>query len=139
MTIMDDGQVVRTYRVICGSAAGDKQREGDFRTPEGRFYVCYKNPDSKFTLSLGLSYPNEEDAARGLLDGLISQEQHDEIVQAVRAGGIPPWYTPLGGEIMIHGAANGRSGTAGCVAVTDDEIREIYPLLQVGTPVVIVP
>lgn len=139
MTIKDGQTVVKIYRIICGTAAGDKEREGDFKTPEGRFYVCYKNPDSKFTLSLGLSYPNDEDAARGLRDCLITRQQHDEIVSAIAAGQTPPWYTPLGGEIMIHGCANERAGTAGCIAVTDDEIREIYPMLKEGTPVTIVP
>jgi murein L,D-transpeptidase YafK len=139
LTLMDGGAVVKVYPAITGSNAGDKVREGDRRTPEGLFYVCYKNPDSLYTLSLGLSYPNEEDAARGLRDGLLTQAQHDAIVAAIRAGGQPPWDTPLGGEIMIHGCKNDRSGTAGCVAVSDDDIRELYPLLPEGTPVTIVP
>jgi len=139
LTLMDAGVVVKVYAAITGSCPGDKVREGDRRTPEGRFYVCYKNPDSLYTLSLGLSYPNEEDAARGLRDGLISQEQHNAIVEAIRAGGQPPWDTPLGGEIMIHGCKNDRAGTAGCVAVSDDDIRELYPLLPEGTPVTIRP
>lgn len=139
LTLMDAGKVVKVYPAITGAGAGDKVREGDRRTPEGRFYVCYKNPESLYTLSLGLSYPNEEDADRGLRDGLITQEQHDAIVGALAAGAQPPWDTPLGGEIMIHGCKNDRGGTAGCVAVSDDDIRELYPALPLGTPVTIMP
>ena len=139
LTLLDGGSVVKIYPVICGSKSGDKVREGDRRTPEGRFYVCYKNPESLFTLSLGLSYPNEEDAARGLRDGLITHEQHQAIVQAIQANGMPPWDTPLGGEIMIHGCSDGRSATAGCVAMSDDAIRELYGALPLGAPVTIVP
>src|SRR5512133_1427848 len=61
-----DGKVVKTYRVGLGAnPTGTKLRQGDGRTPEGTFYVCVKNPQSKFHLSLGLSYPTPADATRG--------------------------------------------------------------------------
>lgn len=139
LIVFDNGRPVKMYPCCTGRVAGDKRQAGDLRTPEGRFYICYKNPLSKFTLSLGLSYPNEEDAERGLRDGLITPEQHDGIVAALRDGGKPDWYTPLGGEIMIHGAGANREGTAGCVGLNDDDIRDLYPRLPCGTPVTIVP
>ena len=98
-----------------------------------------KNPESQYVLSLGLSYPDVEDAARGLRDGLISREHHDLIVAAIGKGSRPPWKTALGGEIMIHGANNGRDGTAGCIALEDDEIRELFPAIPLHTRVTIVP
>ena len=131
--------LVKVYRVTAGAVAGDKVREGDLRTPEGHFYICVRNPRSKFTLSLGLSYPNIEDAERGLRDGLIGEWDYRRIVEAVRARRQPPWKTALGGEIMIHGAGADRGGTLGCVGMDDGDIRELYRRLPLGTPVEIRP
>lgn len=139
LTVFDGDQAVKVYHICTGSAAGDKQVEGDMKTPLGDFYVCLKNPESKFTLSLGLSYPNQEDAQRGLREGLINQAQYDAIVSALARKAQPPWDTPLGGEIMIHGAGAWRDGTAGCVGMEDDDIRQLYAMLPLGTPVKIVP
>jgi len=139
LTVFDGDQAVKTYRAAFGPGRGDKTREGDKCTPQGRFYVCIKNPNSRFTLSLGLSYPNIEDAERGLRDGLISRAQHDAIVEAVHARRQPPWNTTLGGEIMIHGCGSGSDWTLGCVALDDEDIRELYHALPLGTPVDIQP
>jgi murein L,D-transpeptidase YafK len=136
LTVYDGRRVAKRYHVISGRNAGDKVKEGDARTPVGEFYVCYKNPQSKYTLSIGLSYPNKEDADRGLRDGLITQAEYDTILSAMSTNDIERWWhTPLGGEIMIHGAKNDRSGTAGCVAMSDDDIRELYPKIPEGTAV----
>jgi murein L,D-transpeptidase YafK len=145
LSLFDGDRLVRTYRAAVGEGRRDKVREGDRCTPEGDFYVCYKNPQSKYVLSLGLSYPNEEDAERGLRSGLITREQQDAIVSAVRDRSMDAntwealWKTPLGGEIMIHGCGAGRDWTAGCVALDDDAIRELYRVVPYGTPVKIVP
>jgi hypothetical protein len=139
MTVFDGDRAVKSYRAAVGGGRQDKTREGDRCTPEGRFHVCSRNPRSKYVLSLGLSYPNAEDAARGLRDGLIDQPAHDRIVRAIRSGACPPWDTPLGGEIMIHGCGAGRDWTLGCVALDDDDIRELYPAIPLRTPVTIHP
>ncbi|HUT01668.1 MAG TPA: L,D-transpeptidase family protein [Phycisphaerae bacterium] len=139
MSVLDGERCVKSYRVAVGGGKGDKRREGDRCTPEGEFCVCLKNPDSDYILSLGLSYPNEEDAARGLRDGLIGRAEHDAIVEAIRRGDCPPWKTALGGEIMIHGCRADRDWTLGCIALDDDDIREVYPALPLGTPVTILP
>ncbi len=139
LVLYDGDREVKAYRTAVGGGAGDKVQEGDRRTPEGQFYVCMKNPQSKYVLSLGLSYPNEEDAQRGLRDGLITQAQHDQIVQAVQDSAQPTWDTPLGGEIMIHGCGAGRDWTLGCLAMEDDDIREVYPAIPLGTSVTIRP
>ena len=135
--VYDGEKLAKTYRAAFGPGKGDKVREGDKRTPEGEFYVCTKNPRSRFTLSLGLSYPNAADAARGLRDGLIDQAEHDRIVAAVRSGDTPPWKTALGGEIMIHGHGSARDWTLGCIALEDDDIIELYHAVAIGTPVTI--
>jgi len=139
LSVRDGSRLVKKYRVITGLARGDKEKEGDKRTPEGDFCVCYLNPQSKYTLSMGLSYPDIEHARRGLRRGLITHEQFNAIVQAINGGGQPPWDTPLGGEIMIHGAGINRPGTLGCIGMADDDIRELYPALPIGTPVKIAP
>ena len=139
LTVCDGRRPVKTYRCAVGGGKGNKVREGDRCTPEGVFYVCVKNPQSQYTRALGLSYPNVEDARRGLRDGLIDGAEHDEIVKAIKRGTRPPWKTELGGEIMIHGNGAGRDWTAGCVALDDDDILEVYAAIPLHTPVKIVP
>jgi murein L,D-transpeptidase YafK len=135
-----DGGVVASFPVVVGrSPLGTKEREGDRRTPEGEYYVCFKNPKSQFHRSLGLSYPNTADAERGLAQGAITRAEYEEIVAADRARRIPPWKTALGGEIFIHGAMERRDGTAGCVAIRNEDIERLFPEVAVGTPVVIEP
>ena len=135
-----DGQVVRTYRIGLGSSpVGPKRRQGDRRTPEGKYFICNKNPRSQFYLSLQVSYPNAEDADRGLADRAISATQHERIVQAARRQRVPPANTPLGGEIFIHGRGSGSDWTWGCVALDDPDVKELFDAIPVGTPVTIFP
>lgn len=132
--------IQRTYSIVLGNTpVGDKEREGDGRTPEGEFYVCNRNPKSRFYLSLGLSYPDAEDAERGLKAGLITQDQHDRILAAIENRQTPPWDTPLGGEIFIHGGGVRYDWTRGCIALSNMDILEIFNTVPVGTAVVIEP
>jgi hypothetical protein len=123
--------------------AADKAVEGDEATPVGEFYICSKNPRSKFFLSMCVSYPNAEDAARGLAGGLISLEEHGEILAALRAKRLPPQHTRLGGEIYIHGqdpaAPPGapKDWTRGCIALDNEAMRDLYARIALGTPVLI--
>ena len=140
LELYSDGKVVRTYRVGLGfSPVEDKQREGDGRTPEGDFYIFVKNPRSAYYLSLGVSYPNIEDADRGLRERLISKSQHAEIVKAIRRKAEPPQYTPLGGLIYIHEHGAQSDWTLGCVALENEHIRELFDAVPVGTVVTIKP
>ena len=130
------GAVVRTYRVALGTnPVDDKVRQGDRATPEGDFYVCVKNARSNFYLSLGLSYPNAEDAERGLRDKLITRAVRDRIVGAIRNKRRPPWDTALGGEIFIHGGGTDGDWTWGCVALANPDIKELFDAVPMGTPV----
>jgi murein L,D-transpeptidase YafK len=140
LELYSDGKVVRTYRVGLGfSPVGDKQKEGDGRTPEGDFYIFVKNPKSAYHLSLGVSYPNIEDAERGLRDRLISKSQYNAIMRANQRKAAPPQYTQLGGLIYIHGNGSQSDWTWGCVALENDHIRELYDAVPVGTAVTIKP
>lgn len=125
MDLMSGGAVVRSYEIALGSApAGDKQQEGDGKTPEGRYVIEGRNPASAFHRSLKISYPDSADRA------------------AAAERGVSP-----GGDIFIHGAPNGwllpgqppGDWTRGCIAVTKGEIEEIWRLVPDGTPVEIEP
>jgi murein L,D-transpeptidase YafK len=140
LDLYSDGALVRTYRVGLGlNPVPDKKRQGDRATPEGEFYVFTKNDKSAFYLSLGISYPNIEDAERGQRDGLISRAQHDAIVKAIKRKSTPPQNTALGGDIYIHGNGSSRDWTWGCVALENEDIRELFDAIAVGTPVTIKP
>ena len=125
MTVFRDGVALRSYRVALGfEPEGDKARQGDGRTPEGVFHIDRRNPESAYHLSLGIDYPQAEDRAR-----------------AAAAGADP------GGDIFIHGQPNGTGRlitipydwTAGCIAVSDVEIEELWRVTPVGTVVEIRP
>ena len=136
-----DGEVLKkTYAIALGFApSGDKETEGDGKTPEGEFYVFTKNPQSKFHLSIGVSYPSTDDAQRGFEKGLITKTERDAIVAAIDAKKMPPQKTKLGGEIYIHGGGTGRDWTWGCVALTNEDIDELYAAIPVGAKVTILP
>jgi murein L,D-transpeptidase YafK len=138
LELFSAGSVVRRYKIGLGlSPVEDKIRQGDRRTPEGEFCVFTKNDKSAFYLSLGLSYPNIEDAERGLRDKLISRRQHDAIVRAIKRKATPPQNTALGGDIYIHGNGASSDWTWGCVALENADMKELFDAVGVGTPVVI--
>jgi len=138
LMLYSNNKLVRVYRIGLGTdPVNDKVREGDRRTPEGEFYIFTKNEHSAFYLSLGLSYPNKEDAERGLRDRLITRAQYKGIVDAMNRKVAPPQNTPLGGQIYIHGNGSQRDWTWGCVALDDANIRELFDAVPIGTPVVI--
>ena len=140
LQIFDGKKLIKSYRISLGFAPeGDKQIEGDGKTPEGEFYIFTKNSESSFFLSLGVSYPNIEDAERGLDQGIITQAEHDEIVKAIKEKLMPPQKTKLGGEIFIHGGGCEADWTAGCMALKNEEIQEIFDAIEVGTTIKIVP
>jgi murein L,D-transpeptidase YafK len=140
LELFSDGVLVRTYKVGLGlNPVPDKQRQGDRATPEGDFYVFTKNDKSAFYLSLGISYPNREDAERGLREHLISRAQHDAIVKAIKRNATPPQNTALGGDIYIHGNGASSDWTWGCVALENDDINELFEAVAVGTAVTIKP
>ncbi|MEO1550152.1 MAG: L,D-transpeptidase family protein [Pseudomonadota bacterium] len=117
MTLFAGRQTVRSYRIDLGFAPrGTKRRFGDGRTPEGAYYIDRRNPNSAFHLSLGINYPNRDE------------------MRKARAAGIDP-----GGDIFIHGEPNSAvppshpDWTAGCIAVTNREMEEIWGLVPLGT------
>lgn len=121
MYLLNEKRVLKRYDIALGFAPdGHKQFEGDGKTPEGSYFISHQNPNSEFHLSLGISYPNFADAA-------FAAEM-----------GMKP-----GGDIFIHGGPNRtptrRDWTAGCIAVTDEEIERIYAMVRPGTRINILP
>lgn len=136
LQIFDGQLLIKTYKISLGfKPVGDKEIEGDGKTPEGDFYIYFKNEQSAFYLSLGISYPNIEDAARGLKENLITPDEFAEIVKANDEKTMPPQKTKLGGEIFIHGGGCDADWTAGCLALTNEEMKEIFDVISVGTNV----
>jgi murein L,D-transpeptidase YafK len=123
LVIFADGRAVKSYRISLGRVPeGAKEREGDGRTPEGVYIVDYRKADSDYHRALHISYPDPYDRKRA------------------RDLGVSP-----GGAIMIHGLPNGlgwigrfhrfSDWTQGCIAVTDEEIEELWRAVPPGTPV----
>jgi L,D-peptidoglycan transpeptidase YkuD (ErfK/YbiS/YcfS/YnhG family) len=127
LTLFSKGEVIKTYTIaLGGNPVGPKERKGDNKTPEGTYHIDARNGNSAYHLSLRISYPNEKDRLRA------------------RELGVSP-----GSDIMIHGIKNGfapigtahaeRDWTEGCIAVTNQEMEEIYRLVPNGTIVEITP
>jgi murein L,D-transpeptidase YafK len=120
MYLLHHRRILESYDIQLGFApSGHKYRRGDGRTPEGRYHVDRRNPESQFYLSVGISYPNRQDKA------------------FAEALGVDP-----GGDIFVHGwGRHGDDGdwTAGCVAVRDREMRQVYAMVRDGTPIDINP
>jgi murein L,D-transpeptidase YafK len=140
LELYDGDKLVKSYTVVLGFAPeGDKEKEGDGKTPEGEFYIFTKNAESRFHLSLGLSYPSIDDAKRGLATGTIAKADHDAIVESIGKRTMPPQKTALGGEIYIHGGGVDRDWTWGCTAMKNEDIEELFAVLPVGTRVSVTP
>ncbi|MFP4228919.1 MAG: L,D-transpeptidase family protein [Salinivenus sp.] len=135
-----------TFKADVGyNTFSDKKRQGSearrdhWRTPEGVFYIVRKNPSSSFYKALVLNYPTIDDAERGRQNDLISEAEHDAIVDAQRNFEMPPMDTDLGGWIEIHGEGTGAATTwtEGCVAVRNQDMDRLWASVPVGTPVLV--
>ncbi len=148
------GAPPKKYRVCLGlNPVGAKRMQGDSRTPEGDYFICYKSSASRFHRFLGISYPGVHDAQRAFEAGLICLDDRDMIIDRIRRGESPPWNTPLGGWVGIHGyPSNSYDGkwalllypkphnwTDGCVALWNFEIEELFNSVTLKTPVRIDP
>jgi murein L,D-transpeptidase YafK len=127
LTLLRNGASLKTYRVALGRApVGPKEQEGDQRTPEGIYLIDFHKEDSDYHRALHVSYPEQRDIDRAAASGVSA-----------------------GSDIMIHGLPNGRGWigafhrrtdwTAGCIALTDFEIEEIWRAVADGTPIEIRP
>lgn len=118
---------------------GDKQILGDKKTPEGSYYVCSLNPGSKYYKGMYISYPNQDDALEAYNNGTIDESTRDHIINTSRGLNQPPFDTPLGGFISIHGKPNDEGYTAGCIAIPNEYMDLLWELCPVRTQVKILP
>lgn len=133
-----DGSVSQVFPIGLGSAPfGPKAMQGDRKTPEGVYYITRKNSKSQFYLSLGISYPNLEDARAGLRTGLISKNEYALIEMANRKKKLPPQGTRLGGDIFIHGGGAQSDWTWGCIALNNKDMDFLFAHVAVGDTVTI--
>jgi len=140
LELFSEKKLLRTYKIALGfEPVGGKQKQGDGKTPEGQYFITGKNPKSKYFLSLALNYPNGRDGKRGYQEKLITRDQYRAIRRAEKKKLTPPWDTPLGGEIFIHGHGSSQDWTLGCIALDNPDMKELYRALPVGTPVKILP
>ena len=136
LQLFDGTNLVKTYRVALGSnPVPPKERRGDRATPEGSYFICRKNPQSQYHLSLGISYPGPADAKRGLAAGLITKAEYQSILKADAERKTPPMNTKLGGDLFVHGNGSSPDWTWGCIAVEDSDIEELYRWVPVKTPI----
>ena len=144
--VYKDQRPVKVYRVFLGSSPnGDKNRRGDNRTPEGDYRILEKRSDSKFHRFITIDYPNVDDANRAYEDGRLTAAQWADIFYAQTKGIKPPWNTPLGGFLGIHGIGENEKfklrliadwdWTNGCVALRNSDVEELYRLVPLGTAV----
>ena len=98
-----------------------------------------KNRNSPYYRFLGINYPDRTAVALGLARGLVSAGEASAILNALDAGRCPDWSTALGGGIGIHGRRLGRDWTAGCVALADEHVEELFAVLRIGDVVEILP
>lgn len=140
LSLLDDsGREVFSCPVGLGpSPQGPKEREGDGKTPEGTYFICLKRESGKYGAALGISYPNEEDAQRAFIQGQIDEQARSAITCAIREGRRPPWGTKLGGEIYLHGGG-AWDWTAGCIALADADMKNLFPRMEERDRVIILP
>jgi len=143
--LFEGDRLTRSYPVALGRhPSGDKCSLGDGRTPEGVFRICARKRHSEHHRFLGIDYPNADAARAGFEAGLLTAGEARAILEATEAGRCPPWTTALGGGIGLHGGNGasrhaGRDWTAGCVALSDVAIEELFAVLRLGDVVEILP
>jgi hypothetical protein len=138
--VIQSNVLVRDYPVGLGfHPTGDKEKEGDGRTPEGKFFVCVKKPNSRFQKSLGLNYPDKKHAERAFFSGVITPVEFRDILLAFENRATPPWNTALGGQIFIHAGGAHKDWTEGCIALYNSDMEELFQITSLGTPVSIRP
>lgn len=140
LELFDGDKLVKKYDMSLGLVPdGHKEQQGDYRTPEGTYFICNRNYGSAFHLFLGINYPNTKDAESGVERRLIDAKTAQRMKEAEKAKRQPDWNTKLGGAVGIHGGGVGNDWTWGCIALTDEHIEELWSVCPHGTPVEIVP
>ena len=140
LTLWDGDTVLLRCPVALGRCpVGPKQAEGDGKTPEGRYFICLKRETGRFGPALGISYPSAADSRRAAADGRINVSLLPLFEAAEADKKRPPWGTPLGGEIYLHGGGAQSDWTAGCIALNDADMAVLFARCREGDGVEIIP
>jgi murein DD-endopeptidase MepM/ murein hydrolase activator NlpD len=147
-----NGKIVKNYDIALSQVPwGHKEEQGDNKMPEGEYFICQKQKgpfQGNFSEFLGpcllrVSYPNSFDAETGLKKRFITKSEYKQIISAINSKKTPPKNTRLGGGIVIHGwngdwIADGTQNlTWGCISMHNHELEQIYPIIPVGTKIII--
>jgi murein L,D-transpeptidase YafK len=138
--------LVKTYKAAFGKNNSTvKTSSTDNVTPVGEYKICSIDTNAKYHKYLRLDYPNDLDAGEALKRGYINKDEFDAIMLAVKKNECPPKETSLGGDISIHGIGTYNAifknlpfvfnWTNGSIAVSDENIDELYSVVKIGTPV----
>ena len=122
-----------------GGVEGPKREQGDLKTPEGRYRLTHRNPNSSFYKSLGISYPNADDVRASLALGVVSQATAAAALARITAGLNASQSTRMGGEIFLHGMGASSDWTLGCVAVENDVMDYLFDVGNPGSVFLILP
>ena len=127
LQLLDGDTVLLRARVSLGrQPQGAKCREGDQKTPEGLYQICLAREDGKYGRSLGINYPNTQDARNAYAQGVIDKPTLCAVEAAVAQGRRPPWGTPLGGEIYLHEGDVAADWSAGCISLAAGDMAVLY-------------
>jgi len=138
--VIQSNVMVREYPIGLGfRPVGDKETDGDGRTPEGDFYINQKAPLNRFSKALVLNYPDRQHAERALFAGVLSRPEFKEIVSAVDGKAAPPISTKLGGALYIHAGGAHKDWTQGSISLYDSDMDELFKIASTGTAVHIRP
>jgi murein L,D-transpeptidase YafK len=148
LSLYEDTILIKTCRANFGRNVGNpKSRDGDLSTPVGEYNICSIDTQNKYHKFLRINYPNLTDAGDGLVKGIITQKQYDKLSFEFYYGECPDLVTALGSNIGIHGIGEFNSifknlpfvfnWTDGSIAVSNEDIDEIYSVVKIGTKVVI--
>jgi len=139
--VLTDGEAaLLCCRIALGSQPeGEKRMQGDGRTPEGHYFICLVKENGKYGRSLGLSYPNPQDAQAAYAEGRIDERTLRNVQAAHEERRRPPWGSPLGGEIYIHEGDSASDWTAGCIALDEADMDKLFPFWPQVEEVLILP
>lgn len=138
--VIQSNVMVRDYPIGLGfNPVGDKEIEGDGRTPEGDFIICRKDPASRFHKALVLNYPDRKHAERALFAGILSPPEFKEILTAAERKAEPPSSVKLGGQLCVHAGGAYKDWTQGSIALYNSDMEELFKIASTGTPVHIRP
>lgn len=140
LALMDGNMQLLACRAALGrEPEGPKRMQGDGRTPEGAYFICLVKEQGKYGRSLGLSYPNPQDAQAAFSEGRIDERTLQNVQAAHAERRRPPWGSPLGGEIYIHEGGSSTDWTQGCIALEESDMDRLFPFWPQVDEVLILP